>query len=142
MFKNISPISTLFVPIGSNFKKSDVDQYPNQKFNLGQNGFVENDITLVSRATSLEQLKRISLRLQEIPKNNPDNSKKSVFDIKREIIDRQSQTPSELVRAQEYILNQIKESARPLDVPAPADGAVPADGAAPADGSAPADGAA
>lgn len=93
-------------------KKSDVDQYAAQKFNVGMNGFLENDITLVMRATSLEQLKRISQRLQEIPKNNPDNSKKSLLTITRETMSRYSQTPSELVRAQEQIYLDVLRDER------------------------------
>lgn len=88
-------------------RKTVVDQYPASKFNIGMNGFIENDITLVSRCTSLEQLKRLAARLQEVPKNNPDNTKKSIIQISRETLDRYSQTPSELVRAQEFLIRQV-----------------------------------
>lgn len=81
----------------------------NGDFEINAYGFFRSDIASLNAATSLQEYQLILSRLQSYQANNPDNSKKSVEQIVREILPWRAQSPSEIRQIAEYVGNMRAE---------------------------------
>lgn len=78
MFKIVSSYKELVYPKVHISLAMVVDQMSAQEFNLGPNGFQQNDLTALSRATTMQQAELILKRLV-------DNSDKQVSNLPKNI---------------------------------------------------------
>lgn len=78
MFKIVSSYKELVLPKVHISLAMVVDQMSAQDFNLGPNGFQQNDLTALSRATTMQQAELILKRLV-------DNSDKQVSNLPKNI---------------------------------------------------------
>lgn len=107
--KYIEPVLAVMLP---------VDQYPAQDFNKGLNGLPANDLTLLERAQSAQEVELILSRLQEL-RSQSKNVGKSDAELICEIVPRWVQTPSEIDKFMEYYYNNVVEPqlGKPAEVP-------------------------
>lgn len=83
-------------------KPSIVDQWPNQEFNYNEFGEIQNDISALSRATTVQEYEVIASRLIHL-KGNDAYKGMSDEEILRCIKPNRIQDPCEITRFAEYM---------------------------------------
>lgn len=104
-----------------------VDQFPAQDFNIGANGFVSNDISVLARAQSEQEFQLILNRLKEYKVNNPDTSGLTDREIiQRFLIPANIQSPAEIERYVNWYNRLFPVDKKAVPEPAPVSAPEPA----------------
>lgn len=82
-----------------------VDTFESAGYTLNEFGHIRNDFSQLNEAQNTLEFQRALAKMQEIQAAQPDNSNKSFEELVREVRPRWCQTPAELDRFEQYLIN-------------------------------------